>query len=63
MERLYILKLFSLCWAIACLATSDNLALNATQEVIFATMGIFIERTHMGQTAETALEFLDLLAA
>ena len=54
MERLYILKLFTLCWAISCLATSDNLALNATQELVFALMGNCIERTHMGQTTETA---------
>ena len=63
MERLYILKLLTLCWAISCLATSDNLALNATQELVFALMGTCIERTHMGQTTETAFEFLDLLAA
>lgn len=63
MERLYILRLITLCWAIAGLATSDNLATDMTQEIVFALMGACIERTRMGQTTETAFEFLDLLAA
>ena len=63
MERLYILRLITLCWAITSLATSDNLATDMTQELVFALMGTCIERTHPGQTAESAFELLDLLAA
>lgn len=63
MTRHYILKLITLCWAIAGLATSDNLALNATQELVFALMATRIERTRLGQTAEGAFELLDLIAA
>ena len=33
------------------------------QELTFALMGTCIERTHLGQTAESAFELLDLLAA
>ena len=62
MERLYILRLITLCWAITSLATSDNLATDMTQELVFA-LGTCIERTHLGQTAESAFELLDLLAA
>ena len=63
MEKLYILRFITMCWAIASLATSDNLATDMAQEVVFALLGTRIERTHLGQTAETAFEFLDLLAA
>ena len=63
MTRLYIIKLITLCWAIAGLATTDNLAINMAQELMFALMGTCIERTHLDQTTESAFELLDLLAA
>ena len=63
MTRLYILRLLTLCWAIAGLATTDNLSANLLQEVAFVLMGQRIDRTRLGDTAEAAVEFLDLLAA
>ena len=63
MTRLYILRLLTLCWAIAGLATTDNLSANMLQEVAFVLMGQRIDRTRLGDTAEAAFEFLDLLAA
>lgn len=63
MTRHYILKLITLCWAIAGLATTDTPATDMAQELTFALMGTCIERTRLGQTAEGAFELLDLIAA
>ena len=63
MARLYIIKLVTLCWAIVGLATTDNLATNMAQELVFTLMGTCIGRTHLSQTTEGVFELLDLLAA
>ena len=63
MTRFYIIKLITLCWAIAGLATTDNIAINMAQELAFTLMGTCIERTHLDQTTESAFELLDFLAA
>ena len=53
MTRLYILRLLTLCWAIAGMATTDTPTGTLVQE----------DRTRLGDTAEAAFEFIDLLAA
>jgi len=63
MTRLYILRLLTLCWAIAGMATTDTPTGTLVQEVAFVLMGQRIDRTRLGDTAEAAFEFIDLLAA
>ena len=63
MTRFYLLRLLTLCWAIAGMATTDNHAANMLQELAFALMGSRLERTHVGEVAEDTFEFIDLLAA
>lgn len=63
MTRLYILRLLTLCWAIAGMVTTDTPTGTLVQEVAFVLMGQRIDRTRLGDTAEAAFEFIDLLAA
>lgn len=63
MQRLYLLRLLTLCWAIAGMATTDDQAVTMAQELSFALMGNCLERLHPGRSAEAAFEFIDLLAA
>ena len=63
MTRLYILRLFTLCWAVAGMATADNATANLVQELAFALMGARLERARPGADTEVTFELLDLLAA
>lgn len=63
MTRLYLLRLLTLCWAIAGMATTDTPTCTLVQELTFALMGARVERARLGEMAESTFEMLDLLAA